>query len=87
MSSVAAPNETSMSGQQLPLSFLRSGETARVLRVRGKGETAQHLRNLGFVEGSNLRVVSEQSGNIIVEVKGVQVALNKQAASKIVTCA
>lgn len=72
--------------QQMPLTFLRSGESARVLKVRGKGDVHHHLENLGFVSGAPLRVVDKQSGNIIVEVKGAQVALDKSAASKIITC-
>ncbi|MDO4290292.1 MAG: FeoA family protein [Eggerthellaceae bacterium] len=72
--------------QQMPLSFLKSGERARVARVRGKGDVHHHLENLGFVEGADVRVVSEQSGNLIVEIKGAQVALDRSVASKIITC-
>lgn len=75
----------SASVQQMPLTFLKSGESARVLKVRGKGEIHHHLENLGFVAGAVVRVVSEQAGNIIVEVKGARVALDKTAASKIIT--
>lgn len=72
--------------QQMPLSFLRSGDRAKVAKVRGKGDIHHHLENLGFVEGADVRVVSEQSGNLIVEIKGAQVALDKTVASKIITC-
>lgn len=71
--------------QQMPLSFMRSGETARVMKVRGNGDLHHHLENLGFVEGATVRVVSEQAGNYIVEVKGARVALDKQTASKVIT--
>lgn len=73
------------SAQKMPLTFLRSGDTARVARVRGNGDLHHHLENLGFVEGAAMRVVSEQAGNYIVEVKGAQVALDRHTASKIVT--
>ena len=72
--------------QQMPLNFLKSGEEAHVLKVRGKGEVHHHLENLGFVAGAPIKVMTQQSGNIIVEVKGAQVALDKSAASKIITC-
>ena len=72
--------------QQMPLTFLKSGEEARVLKVRGKGDVHHHLENLGFVVGAPLKVVTEQNGNIIVEIKGAQVALDRSAASKIITC-
>lgn len=77
--------DTTMTMQQMPLTFLKSGEIAHVLKVRGKGDVHHHLENLGFVSGAPLKVVAEQSGNIIVEIKGAQVALDKSAASKIIT--
>lgn len=70
-------------GSSLPLSFLKSGETATVAKVRGRGDLYHHLENLGFVEGANVMVVSEASGDLIVEVKGTQVALDRQVAARI----
>ena len=61
---------------QMPLTFMKSGE---------KGDVLHHLENLGFVAGAEVKVVSEQAGNFIVEVKGAQVALNKQVAQRIIT--
>lgn len=86
--SVAAPVEGGGARcPQMPLTFLRSGDAARVAKVRGRGEVHHHLENLGFVEGAAVRVVSEQAGNYIVEVKGAQVALDRSVASKIITAA
>lgn len=79
-----APDAT-VRRQQMPLSFLRTGEAARVTKVRGSGEMHHHLENLGFVPGTPLRVLSEQGGNLIVEVKGSQIALDRSAASKVIT--
>lgn len=70
---------------QLPLSFLGRGQTAVIAKVRGKGDLHHHLENLGFVEGARVTVVSEMAGNLIVEIKGSQVALNKQVATRIIT--
>lgn len=70
--------------QPMPLTFLRSGDCACVVRVRGKGDVHHHLENLGFVEGAKVSVVSEQAGNFIVQIKGAQVALDKSVASKII---
>lgn len=78
--------DTHVSRQQMPLTFLHSGESASVLKVRGSGDMHHHLENLGFVPGASLRVVSEQSGNMIIEIKGAQIALDKTAASKVITC-
>ena len=77
--------EAHVSRQQMPLTFLKSGESATVLKVRGKGDVHHHLENLGFVPGASIKVISEQAGNTIVEVKGAQVALDKSAASKVIT--
>lgn len=71
--------------QQMPLTFLRAGEEARVLKVRGNDELHHHLENLGFVPGASLRVVSEHGGSVIIEIKGAQIALDKAAASKVIT--
>lgn len=71
----------------LPLSFLRSGEAAVIAKVRGRGELHHHLETLGFVEGASVTVVSEASGDLIVEVKGAQVALDRQVAARIMACA
>lgn len=83
----AASGSSVPQGQTMPLSFLKCGESASVLKVRGGGELHHHLENLGFVEGAVVRVVSEQAGNYIVEVKGAQVALDRSVASKIITAA
>lgn len=74
-----------VSRQQIPLTFLRNGEHARVLRVRGNEEMRHHLENLGFVPGSDIKVVNQQGGNYIVEVKGTQVAVDRSVASKVIT--
>ncbi len=80
-----ATQEARPSMMQMPLTFLKSGDTARVLKVRGRGDIHHHLENLGFVAGAPIKVITEQAGNIIVEVKGAQVALDRSAASKIIT--
>lgn len=80
-------NEPTMKTAQLPLSFARMGQTVTVLKVRGRGELQHHLENLGFVDGAAVTVVCENSGNLIVEVKGAQVALSKDSALKVITAA
>ncbi len=71
--------------QQMPLTFLKMGEEANILKVRGTDEMHHHLENLGFVPGAKVRIVSETGGNVIVEVKGAHVGLDRSAASKIIT--
>ena len=82
-SAVCRASSAGASCQPMPLTFLRRGDTAQVVRVRGKGDV-HHLENLGFVEGTKVSVVSEQAGNFIVEIKGASVALDKSVAAKII---
>ncbi len=84
-SASAAASSSMPQGQTMPLSFLKCGESASVLKVRGGGELHHHLENLGFVEGARVKVVSGIGGDLIVDVKGAQVALGRNAAQKIVT--
>ena len=67
----------------MPLSMLDVGETKEVLRVTGKDETRQFLENLGFVEGSEVTVVSRISGNLIVNVKDTRIAIDRSMANRI----
>ena len=67
----------------MPLTFLRGGESAVIAKVRGTGELHHHLENLGFVAGARVKVVSESGGDLVVEVKGAQVALDRQVAGRI----
>ena len=81
----ALPQErrTSVSVQQMPLTFMKSGESAHVSNVRDGGEIHHHLENLGFVPGALVKVVTEQAGNLIVEVKDCRMAMNESLARRI----
>ena len=67
----------------MPLSMVRTGEENTIKKVGGKEETRKFLENLGFVTGSVVTVVSEISGNMIVNVKNSRVAIGKDIANKI----
>lgn len=71
------------SAAQLPLAMVGPQEVARVARVRGDADLRQHLAELGFVEGSEVKVVSRAAGDIIVSVKGARLALNRSMANRI----
>lgn len=60
------------------------GEQATIRRVGGKEETRKFLENLGFIAGSVVTVISEISGNLILNVKDSRVALGKDMAKKII---
>ena len=67
----------------MPLSMVNEGEPQVIKKVGGKEETRKFLENLGFVQGATVTVVSEISGNMIVNVKDSRVALGKDMANKI----
>ena len=67
----------------MPLTMAKVGETNTIKRIGGREETKKFLENLGFVTGGVVTVVSEISGNMILNVKDSRVALGKDMANKI----
>lgn len=66
-----------------PLTFAGQGQTVSIGKIRGNDELLRHLTELGFVVGADVRVVADQNGNLIVEVKGTRVAINRATAGRI----
>ena len=67
----------------MPLTMAKVGEPNTIKRIGGREETNKFLENLGFVTGGVVTVVSEISGNMILNVKDSRVALGKDMANKI----
>jgi ferrous iron transport protein A len=67
----------------MPLSMAKSGETVTIRKITGKDEVRQHLAELGFVVDSDVTVVSELAGNLIIQVKDSRIALDKGMANRI----
>ena len=61
----------------MPLTMLNPGESASIVRVGGNEETKRFLENLGFVAGSEVKVISSNEGNIIAQIKESRVAVSK----------
>ena len=70
----------------MPLTMLNPGESASIVRVGGNEETKRFLENLGFVAGSEVKVISSNEGNIIAQIKESRVAVSKGIANKIMRC-
>jgi ferrous iron transport protein A len=64
--------------------MVKEGEKSVIKKVGGKEETRKFLEKLGFVTGGEVTVVSEISGNLIVNIKDSRVAIGKDMANKIV---
>ena len=68
----------------MPLTMAKTGETVTIRKISGKDEVRQHLAELGFVVDSDVMVVSEIGGNLIVQVKDSRIALDKTMANRII---
>ena len=68
----------------MPLNLVSSGESFLIKKINGKEEVRRFLENLGFIAGAQVSVVSEISGNIIVQIKDSRVAISREMAQKII---
>ena len=66
----------------MPLAMAKTGETVTIRKITGKDEVRQHLAELGFVVDSDVTVVSEIAGNLILQVKDSRIALDKTMANR-----
>lgn len=71
----------------MPLSMVKAGETVHVSRVKGNEDMKHHLNDLGFVEGSEVHVVSSSGANLIVTVLGARFGLDTKVAQHVMTVA
>lgn len=67
----------------IPLTLANVGDEYTVRKVGGSPEVKKHLENLGFVAGSNVIIVTEMAGNLVVKVKEARVAVSRELAQKI----
>jgi len=67
----------------VPCSLLRNGEFGAVARISGNEEVRKFLSGLGFVQGTRLKVLINNSTGLIIDVKGSRVAVDQKMAAKI----
>lgn len=70
----------------IPISMARVGESGTVVSISGKEEVRKYLASLGFTPGATIRAVSEAGGNVILDVKGSKIAIDRKMATKILFC-
>lgn len=68
----------------MPLTMAKAGEKNIIKKIGGKAETKQFLESLGFVVGGVVTIITEISGNVIVNVKESRVAVSREMANKII---
>lgn len=67
----------------LPLTLIPVGEETIIKKINGKTEVKTHLKNLGFIVGSAITVITTIGGNLIINVKNSRIAISKEMAQKI----
>ena len=67
----------------MPLVIAPIDTNLKIVRVNADEKTKKHLQSLGVVINGVIKVISSTGGNVIVEVLGVRIALNKDIAMKI----
>ena len=67
----------------MPLTMAGRETTVTIRKITGRDEVRQHLAELGFVVNSDVTVVSQLAGNLILQVKDSRVALDKTMANRI----
>lgn len=67
----------------MPISMAGTGTLVTIKKISGNDEVRQHLATLGFVVGEKVAVVSENCGNMILNVKESRIALDRTLANRI----
>ena len=67
----------------MPLQMAGLGEINTIRKITGRDDVRQHLAELGFVVGEEVRIVSDMGGNLILSVKDCRVALNRDMAMRV----
>ncbi len=67
----------------MPLIMAETGVAQSIKKINGKDDTKRFLENLGFVVGSEVTIISQIEGNVIVKIKEARVAISKSMASRI----
>ncbi|WAW14659.1 FeoA family protein [Peptostreptococcus equinus] len=65
------------------LSIAPIGVAMQIVKIRIKDDQKKQLANMGFVDGTPVTVISENMGNIIVNVRDSRVGIGKDLAKKI----
>ena len=55
-----------------------------IIKIKLDGEQKKQLANMGFVENANITVLTENTGNIIVNIKDSRVGIGKDIAQRII---
>lgn len=68
----------------MPVTMANAGQTVIINRIMGTDDVRQHLAELGFVVGEKITVVSNNGGNVILQVKDARIALDRKMATRVI---
>jgi ferrous iron transport protein A len=78
----ATPIE-SFRGPTVPVSLLKQGDAGVVMKISGKEEVRKFLAGLGFIAGTEIKIVSFNKTGVILDVKGSRIAIDGNMATRI----
>lgn len=67
----------------MPLVIAPLNTLLTIVKINTDEKTKKHLDSLGVVINGKVTVISSNAGNLIIEVKGVRLAINRDTATKI----
>ena len=67
----------------VPLFMVKAGTRGRIGRIGGKDELRRHLNDLGFTVGEYLTVMQGCAGDLIVDIRGSRIAIDRSVTSRI----
>jgi len=69
---------------EYPLSSANSGESVEVVNLAGGRHFISKITSLGLTPGTNIRVLSNLGGPIIIDVRGSRISLGRGMAQKVI---
>ena len=68
----------------MPLFMAQTGKEYLIKKISGNEKIKHQLKDLGFVEGCRLYIVTIMNGNLIIQIKDSRSALSRELAEKII---
>lgn len=67
----------------MPILFAPQGEKVKIVAISAGDDVKKRLTDMGLGIGSTVTLLSSAGGNIVLDVLGVRVAINRDIAMKI----
>ncbi len=67
----------------MPIMLAPVGQKVKIVAMSLDAEVKKRLTDIGVAVGADVEVISNSGGNLVLDVLGVRVALNRDVAMKI----